>query len=376
MNKQISLTVRACVSVITVILMVTAAFVTGEKEIIFPEIAALTVGAFISDKLPWRTGMVRMLLLMTLGAFIGYGLSVYSPFPLYVNIIAAFTVCIIILSIAKSTMLPMISAAVLPVLTNVQSLVYPVSVLLLTLTVIEIRQLMLYYGVIEKTEFSDEMPRSRQEIARRIWLITVFAILAAAAVISGMTFIIAPPLAVILAEAAQRDTPVRKDPFGFFLCTILCAFAGTASRMVLCDLFGLNMITGVGTAAASAVFFLIMFKKPFPPAAALAVLPFILPESVIAVYPFQVVTGCAAVISLDMIYQKAMDKDIPVKAVNKIINFILSLQILPPERHRIQSDIEDRKETVETEKNEQSPETIDPKEENPVQTQKNIRRRL
>ena len=349
MNKQLSLSIRFVVSVITVALMVTAAIVVGDKEVIFPETAALTVGAFVSDKLPWRTGMVRMIVVMTLGAFIGYGLSAYSPLPLYVNVIAAFTACIIILSAVRSTMLPMISAAVLPILTNVQSLVYPVSVILLTLAVIEIRLLLLRYGLIEQTEFPDENISGRAEIARRLWLIIVFAILAAAAIFSGMTFIIAPPLAVVFAEAAQKDTPVRKDPFGFFLCTILCTFAGTASRMVLCDLFRVNIVIGAAVSAAAALFFLILFKKPFPPAAALAVLPFILPESVIALYPFQVVTGCAAVISLDMIYQKALDKDIPERAVVGIIDFILSLQILPPKRVYAPADSR-----VKTEKNVQS----------------------
>lgn len=349
MNKQLSLSIRFVVSVITVALMVTAAIVVGDKEVIFPETAALTVGAFVSDKLPWRTGMVRMIVVMTLGAFIGYGLSAYSPLPLYVNVIAAFTACIIILSAVRSTMLPMISAAVLPILTNVQSLVYPVSVILLTLAVIEIRLLLLRYGLIEQTEFPDENISGRAEIARRLWLIIVFAILAAAAIFSGMTFIIAPPLAVVFAEAAQKDTPVRKDPFGFFLCTILCTFAGTASRMVLCDLFRVNIVIGAAVSAAAALFFLILFKKPFPPAAALAVLPFILPESVIALYPFQVVTGCAAVISLDMIYQKALDKDTPERAVVGIIDFILSLQILPPKRVYAPADSR-----VKTEKNVQS----------------------
>ncbi len=355
MNRQVSLVIRYILSVVLVTAMVSAAVIFNEQEIIFPEIAALAVGAFIADKMPWKVNRTGMFILMTLSSWMGYAMSVYLTVPLFVKIVIAFAVCIIALSYARSTMLPMISAAVLPLLTNVQSMVYPFSVMLLTACVIVIRLILQKTGVLPKTELSDEKPDTKADLIRRIWLITIFTAVAAAAVCSGMIFIIAPPLAVFFAEAAERNSPVKKDPFRFFLCTILCAFAGTATRAVLIDLFRVNIIPAAAVAAAVSIFFLILFKKPFPPAAALAILPFILPETDIAVYPFQVTTGCAVFVSLDMLYQKAWDKGIPMRIYNAVASFIRSIQIIQPEK--IQPDTV--KQTDDTEHTSASPDSND-----------------
>ena len=51
--------------------MVGAAELTGQSEIIFPEITAIAVGAFLSPRLAWRTDRVRMLVTVTLCAVLG-----------------------------------------------------------------------------------------------------------------------------------------------------------------------------------------------------------------------------------------------------------------------------------------------------------------
>lgn len=337
LNRRISLVIRALLSVIVIVLMAAAAAVTGEKEIIFPETAALTVGAFIADRMPWRVNAPKMLVLMGLSALMGYYLSVHLGIPVYVKVIIAFAVCIIVLSAVKSTMLPMISAGVLPVLTNVQSMIYPLSVVIITAVILLIRFFLLKTGLLSKEEKEYILPDKKEDFIRRVWLIFGFALISAAALYSGMTFMIAPPLAVFFAEAAEQDGPVKKAPFQFFLCTILCAFAGTAVRIVLFDLYSLNMVLCIGAASAISFFLLIIFGKPFPPAAALAILPFILPESVIASYPFQVTAGCAVFVSMDVLYYAAWKKNIPLNILNRIIDFVLSIQLFPPERVRVPS---------------------------------------
>ena len=48
-----------------ILLMVAVAELSGEKEIIFPEMAALTVGMWIVDKRVWQVSRMRMVILMT-----------------------------------------------------------------------------------------------------------------------------------------------------------------------------------------------------------------------------------------------------------------------------------------------------------------------
>jgi hypothetical protein len=74
---------RYACSLVMILLMIGVAEILQEKEIIFPEMAALTIGMWIVDKRVWRIKTGQMLLLMTLGACTGVLLVLYSPFPLY-----------------------------------------------------------------------------------------------------------------------------------------------------------------------------------------------------------------------------------------------------------------------------------------------------
>ena len=60
--------VRYVFSVFMVMLMVGIAEWTGEKEIIFPEMAALAVGLWVIDKRVWKVGRWQLIGLMTAGA--------------------------------------------------------------------------------------------------------------------------------------------------------------------------------------------------------------------------------------------------------------------------------------------------------------------
>ena len=97
-------------------LMVLLAEVTGEKEIIFPEIAALTVGYWVAPKRSWMVNGKRMLFLITISAVIGLLIVLYSNVPLYM---AAFVIMILVLTIVhlmKMYMPPAGAVAILSLL--------------------------------------------------------------------------------------------------------------------------------------------------------------------------------------------------------------------------------------------------------------------
>ena len=81
---------RYACSLIMILLMTGVAEILHEKEIIFPEIAALIIGMWIVDKRVWHIEAGQMLSLMTLGACTGVLLVLYSSFPLVVNVAIAF----------------------------------------------------------------------------------------------------------------------------------------------------------------------------------------------------------------------------------------------------------------------------------------------
>ncbi len=331
MKVKTKIFIKIAVSVLVTVFMVFIAELLGEEEMIFPEVAALAVGSFLSFRMPWNVTPIRMFFTMTLSATAGYALSAFVPVPLYLKLIAAMLFSLIALSWSKTTMLPLISAAVLPVLTNVQSVIYPVSVLILTAMIIGIRVLFVKHGLADKISFDNTNSDDRNFFIRNIWIFAVFAVTAAIAVPTGITFMLAPPLAVILAEAANAQSPVHKTPVRYFLCTVLCIFFGTASRLVFYDVLGLPLTLGTLFAISGAILFQLLFRKLFPPAAALAVLPFILPQSVIALYPFQAAAGAAIFIGLDVLFAAACRKGITDRLSLNFFDFIHSIKLFRPE---------------------------------------------
>ena len=81
---------RYLFSLVMILLMIGVAELLHEKEIIFPEMAALTIGMWIVDKRVWKIKQWQMLLLMTLGACAGVLIVLCSPLPLVLNVAMAF----------------------------------------------------------------------------------------------------------------------------------------------------------------------------------------------------------------------------------------------------------------------------------------------
>lgn len=328
LDNRARLIIKTAVSVTVTVLMVLAAELLNEPEMIFPEVAALAVGSFICDKLAWNVTPIRMFVLMSIAAAAGLCISVYIPLPMAVKVILAFVLCLIVLSRSHTTMLPVISAAVLPVLTSVSSIIYPISVLVLTASIIGIRMILGKFGLVDKISFSKKMPKPEANIIRNIWLAAVFSVITLISVSTGLTFIIAPPLAVVFAESSFLDSSVHRSPLRFFLCTILCAFTGAAFRLITVELYHLPLTVGVLAAVSFSMALLLIFMKPFPPAAALAVLPFILPQAAVAPYPFEVAAGAAVFIFLNEAYKILWEKGFLIKVFDVSVEFLQSVRIL------------------------------------------------
>ena len=63
--------VRYLFCVIFIFCMFLVAQVLDDKEVIFPEILALALGAWVSEKQPWKVDRVRMFVLMSISSLVG-----------------------------------------------------------------------------------------------------------------------------------------------------------------------------------------------------------------------------------------------------------------------------------------------------------------
>ena len=304
MLPDIKTNIRLITSVLVVTVMVFAAELLGENEMIFPEVAALCAGMLVSRKMPWRADPIRIFVMMSLASAGGYLLAVWSGVPLLIKLLLSLIICLTSLHFTKCTMLPVISAMILPVLTNVYSLIYPISVTILTAAVIALRELFIKKDILNEEKADEADENNREALIRGLFILSVTIAAASAAVILDRLFIVAPPLIVALAEGSEKDSAVFSDPLKIFLAISLSALTGSCCRLVMCVLMGLPLTGGAMAAAAISLYMLYFMKKLFPPAAALGILPFLLPAQTAGAYPFMVMSGAAFFITACYVYHR------------------------------------------------------------------------
>lgn len=273
--------------------MVAAAEAFRQPEVIFPEIAALTIGGWVAASQPWIVGRKKQCALMTAVSILGILLARFSPLPMLANVALAFGVIAGLLLVLHVTFYPAFSAGILPILLGVRTWVYPIAVTALVLLVA-----LGQWGFEKAGMRRPLMQRSWHYDVRRQWL--RFGGILTAVIILGIIgrrlhapMLIAPPLIVGAVEIADPKSPAGARIAVCWVVVVICAVLGAGCRAVLMAAGGLP-----GWAAAGAALFLVLMvarraRLYFPPAGAVALLPFLLPVSVLRFYPLEVAAGFA-----------------------------------------------------------------------------------
>jgi len=282
-----------------VAVMVGAAEILQENEIIFPEITAIAVGALMAPKLAWRTNRIRILLLIMICAVLGVGIVLFLPAPLWVKIAAAYAVSEVIFLCSGTSFAPMISAIVLPVLLGTESPVYLAAAFFLTLLIL------ICHAALEKTGIKPPVEFTPVRASRQDWLdalvrLALVAPIAFIALRLDMRFVIAPPLLVAFTEFSRRDSGARKRPVTVVAAITLCACAGAACRLGIHLKLGLPLTLAALAAAALMIVILSALKAYVPPAGALCILPMLIPAERVVTYPLQICIGAFLAMGLSL----------------------------------------------------------------------------
>lgn len=144
---KLKIILPAALAVLTVMLMTAAAELSGEKEILFPEIAAIAAGALIAPKFAWKTSKLRLFVLICIGAVMGLLISMFVPLTLGAKLCIAFLAASLLFQFSGTTFAPVISSVVLPVMLGTNSAIYPIAAAVLTLLIIMERLLIEKLGI-------------------------------------------------------------------------------------------------------------------------------------------------------------------------------------------------------------------------------------
>ena len=294
--------IRYFVAAIAVLLMVGVAEWTGEKEIIFPELMALTIGGWIIDKRVWKVKWWQTVLLMSLGAVIGVCIVRYSSFPFPVNLALAFAFAGLCLLCSRATLIPLISACMLPVLLGTETWIYPLSVSLLSLVIV------VGQGGLEKSNVRhkiDYVPADRNwksDAFRWLSLLLFVYLLAVVAYRMGYRYLIIPPLVVMFTEIVTSKAGFRARPTQLFLFMMTASLLGTGFQII-----GHHYLHLPETVVALCIILCLfaIFEwtgKYFAPAGALAFIPMIVPSENLVWLPLQASIGAVVLIVIAMIF--------------------------------------------------------------------------
>lgn len=269
--------------------MVAASELLHDKEVIFPEITAVAIGALAAPKQSWNVSRLRLLLTITAAAIIGVGL-VFVPIPPVIKVPLAMVCAAACVTASKTEFLPAISACVLPMLLGTKSSVYIGSVVVMTSLILLAQLILEKCGLREKSVFTPVQP-DKQLFALRIRQIAAASVICMIPLLTKEIFFIAPPLIVAFFEMSKPNSKLLERSPQAASLMILASVSGVLTRFVLTEKLGLPLTVSAALSCAVILAAVCRMKLYFPPCGAIATLPFIIPEGALLRFPFEIAAG-------------------------------------------------------------------------------------
>ena len=275
--------------------MVAASELLHDKEVIFPEITAVAIGALAAPKQSWNVSRLRLLLTITAAAIIGVGL-VFVPIPPVIKVPLAMVCAAACVTASKTEFLPAISACILPMLLGTKSSVYIGSVVVMTSLILLAQLILEKCGLREKSVFTPVQP-DKQLFALRIRQIAAASVICMIPLLTKEIFFIAPPLIVAFFEMSKPNSKLLERSPQAASLMILASVSGVLTRFVLTEKLGLPLTVSAALSCAVILAAVCRMKLYFPPCGAIATLPFIIPEGALLRFPFEIAAGTLVFIS-------------------------------------------------------------------------------
>ncbi len=289
---------------VIVLLMVWMAGFINDREIIFPEIAAIATGALLAPKYTWRVSKTRIFVLLLLCGLCGMGIVYFLPLSLTGQMMTAAVLSQIIYLYSGTTFAPLVSGIVLPVLLQTRSVWFLISLVLFTGIILGASSICEKYQIRPANVYAKtDAPAKKDFIAAGISC-AVMCLMIAAAIHLGTPFAAAPPLLVAFTEFCKPGTHIQEKWAKYLALLTSCAFIGAFARYLITVQGGFPLY--LAATMAILVFFLVLhaLKIYLPPAGAMVLLAMLIPEKAILVYPLQIFVGAAMYLGVSVLYAK------------------------------------------------------------------------
>jgi hypothetical protein len=272
-----------------------AAHASGISLLLFPELAALSHDVISRPKGKWASQPWLLVLTPTTTAIVGLFLTRHASYGA-IAIAIIMLLSLLVLKVFRSAIAPAISAGVLPMVLGEKSWVYPAAIFVDLVSLVVVMLLWRRFRPSSDEPIQSEGSHSRLVDALeapprdRYWLFVLLSfvlLLGASAQLSGLRFLLFPPLIVMAYEIfGHPEVPHwMARPVLFPLVCLLTASLGT----VACYAFR-GGVLGVVLSMLGSIVVLRRFKVHMPPALAVGLLPFVM-VSPNFWYPLSVTAG-------------------------------------------------------------------------------------
>ena len=301
MNIKKQLPLLMTMAIVT--FMTAAACLLNNKEIIFPEIAAIAAGGLMAPNLAWNTDKKRILLFILLCAVLGVGIVILIPQPLWAQMSLAFLLAQILYLCSGTTFAPMLSAAVLPVMLQTDTVIYIISAIVFTSLILFFRLVLERSGIrniceYKKTGFPETEAWMHMLLRTALGTVLIFG-----AIHLNARFAVAPPLLVAFTEFSKPAAPVRKKAVKAVALIGISAALGAACRYLFC--IQLHILP-LSLSAALTILLVILLMNRWslflPPAGAVSILAMLIPETAVLWFPIQITLGASAVMAMALLF--------------------------------------------------------------------------
>ena len=277
-----------------------AAVLTGISYLLFPELAALSYDVFTRPAGTWARSPFLLIITPLITAIMGLLIEQHLGYSAY-SVLLSIAFALLVIKLLNSPIAPAIPAGLLPIFLEEKSWWYPAAILLGT-------SLLVLGLQVYKRVFSDIIPQVKSlpglidDIVEQpprcySWLphFVLFLLAdAALARLSGLRFIMFPPLVVIAFEMyAHPDVcPWANKPVLLITACTLAAAAGVSFEMLM----GNNPFS-VMLSMAVAMGLIRLFRLHAPPAVAVGLLPFVI-ERPDFTFPLAVAAGTLLLVGM------------------------------------------------------------------------------
>lgn len=222
---------------------------------------------------------------------------------LWLQMAVAYLLSQLIWLYSRTSFAPMISAMVLPVMLQTETMIYIIAAVLLTSLILFFRFLLERIDDTIIVPFVKNSPPDSRDWLQTL-LRTVFsAIVIYGALILNARFVVAPPLLVAFTEFSKPSCSARKKPVKAVSLIGASAFIGAAFRYMLCIRAS---ILPLCLAAALTILTVILLMKKLsmfiPPAGAVSILAMLIPEGAVLWFPVQITVGAAVVMAAAILF--------------------------------------------------------------------------